>query len=88
MSEEIKKVEEETTPIAEKSKVEEAVKPAKAPKSKVEEAEYVCPLTVNYKELEEALKGKSITDYVGDKLPKEQVEAIEADFKIYQSKNK
>ena len=45
--------------------------------------EYVCPLSVNYKELEILLNSKSITDYVGNKLPEDEVKRIEADYKLY-----
>lgn len=54
---------------------------SKANLSKKEE--YVCPLTVNYKELEALLNGKDLKSYVGDKLPKEEIERIETDYKIY-----
>jgi len=54
---------------------------------KVEEVEdgYICPLTVNYKELETLLNGKTIAEYIGKNLPENEVKRIEADFKIYQS---
>lgn len=46
---------------------------------------YVCPLSVNYAELEAILSplGESVTDYVGDRLPEDEVKRIEKDFKIY-----
>ena len=80
------------TPIIEVVKIEEVVlltPKAKAvtPKAKavVEEVEYICPLTVNYKELETLLNGKTISDYIGKNLPENEVKRIEEDFKIYQS---
>ena len=44
---------------------------------------YVCPLTVNYVELEALLAGKSIADYIGKNLPENEVKRIENDYKIY-----
>ena len=54
----------------------------------VEENGYVCPLTINYVELEKLLDGKTLKEYVGDNLPKEEVERIETDFAIYKSNKK
>lgn len=54
-------------------------------KLKAEEVQYVCPLTVNYIELEKLLNGKTIAEYVGKNLPENEVKRIEEDFKIYQS---
>lgn len=53
-----------------------------------EENGYVCPLTINYVELEKLLDGKTIKEYVGDNLPKEEVKRIETDFAIYKSNKK
>ena len=53
-----------------------------------EENGYVCPLTINYVELEKLLDGKTLKEYVGDNLPKEEVERIETDFAIYKSNKK
>lgn len=50
--------------------------------------EYVCPLTVNYVELEALLEGKTIAEYIGDKLPAEEVERIAVDFNIYKQNKK
>lgn len=50
--------------------------------------EYVCPLTVNYVELEALIGDKTIAEYVGDNLPKEEVERIEIDFAIYKQNKK
>ena len=46
---------------------------------------YICPLTINYEELEAILAptGGILTDYVGDKLPIDEVQRIERDFGIY-----
>ena len=46
---------------------------------------YVCPLDVTYDELEAILAptGGTLTDYVGDKLPQEELERIENDFGLY-----
>lgn len=46
---------------------------------------YVCPLDVAYDELEAILAqtGGTLTDYVGDKLPQEEVQRIENDFGLY-----
>ena len=46
---------------------------------------YVCPLDVTYHELEAILApaGGTLTDYVGDKLPQEELERIENDFGLY-----
>lgn len=51
--------------------------------SKQNSKEYICPLKVNYKELETILAGKKLAEYVGDKLPKDEVKRIERDFEIY-----
>ena len=53
--------------------------------AKSKKSDYVCPLTITYVELEKLLNGKSIAEYVGKNLPKEEIERIEEDFKIYQS---
>lgn len=55
--------------------------------SKVEskKAEYVCPLTISYAELEKLLNGKTISEYIGKNLPENEVKRIDEDFKIYQS---
>lgn len=45
--------------------------------------DYICPLSVNYEELESILSGKDLTEYVGNNLSKEEVERIEQDYKIY-----
>lgn len=52
--------------------------------------DYVCPLSVNYAELEAILSplGESVTDYVGDRLPEEEVKRIETDFEIYLTNKK
>lgn len=60
-------------------------------KKSKQETTYICPLSVNYDELEAILAplGESLTDYVGNRLPKEEVERIENDFEIYlTNKNK
>jgi len=49
----------------------------------LKDGDYTCPLSVNYEELESILSGKDLTEYVGDNLPKEEVERIEKDYKIY-----
>lgn len=53
-----------------------------------ETKEYVCPLTVNYIELEALIGNKTIAEYIGDKLPAEEVERIEIDFAIYKQNKK
>lgn len=50
--------------------------------------EYVCPLTVNYVELEALLEGKTIAEYIGDRMEKEEVERISIDFNIYKQNKK
>lgn len=50
---------------------------------KLKEGDYICPLSVNYEELESILSGKNLTEYIGNNLPKEEVERIEKDYKIY-----
>lgn len=52
--------------------------------------DYVCPLSINYAELEAILSplGESVTEYVGDRLPEEEVKRIEKDFKIYLTNKK
>ena len=60
-------------------------------KKSKQETPYICPLSVNYDELEAILAplGESLRDYVGNRLPKEEVERIENDFEIYlTNKNK
>lgn len=49
---------------------------------------YVCPLEVSYSELEALIGNKTIAEYVGDKLPAEEVERIEIDFAIYKQNKK
>lgn len=46
---------------------------------------YLCPLDVTYDELEVILAptGGTLTDYVGSRLPQEEVQRIEKDFEIY-----
>ncbi len=51
--------------------------------SKKNDSGYVCPLSVNYKELTELLNGKDVADYIGDKLPEEEVKRIKIDYEIY-----
>jgi len=46
-------------------------------------SDWVSPLDVNYKELESILDGKKLSDYVGDRLPEEEVKRIETDYKLY-----
>ena len=59
-----------------------------AKKEKEVVTDYVCPLTVNYKELEEVLNGQDLAEYIGDNLPKEEVERIVIDFNIYKQNKK
>lgn len=51
---------------------------------------YVCPLDVTYDKLETILEltGGALTDYVGSRLPQEEVQRIEKDFKIYLTNKK
>lgn len=53
--------------------------------SSKKEIDYICPLSINYEELEKILSplGENLTDYVGDRLPEEEVKRIEIDFNIY-----
>lgn len=46
-------------------------------------SDWVSPNDVNYKELEEILDGEELSDYVGDRLPEEEVKRIETDYKLY-----
>jgi len=45
--------------------------------------EWIYPLDVNYKELETILNGEELSDYIGDRLPEEEVKRIETDYKLY-----
>jgi len=45
--------------------------------------EWISPLGVNYKELETILNGEELSDYIGDRLPEEEVKRIETDYKLY-----
>ncbi|MDI3348966.1 hypothetical protein PIGBHMHK_00684 [Mycoplasmopsis arginini] len=45
--------------------------------------EWISPLDVNYKELETILNGEELSDYIGDRLPEEEVKRIETDYKLY-----
>lgn len=49
----------------------------------VESDGWVSPLDVNYKELETILDGKELAEYVGNKLPDDEVKRIETDYKLY-----
>ena len=52
----------------------------------IEEAklsDWVSPYDVNYKELETILDGEELSDYVGSRLPEEEVKRIETDYKLY-----
>jgi non-homologous end joining protein Ku len=49
----------------------------------LKDGDYICPLSVNYEELESILSGKDLNKYIGDNLPKEEIERIEKDYKIY-----
>jgi hypothetical protein len=48
--------------------------------------EWVSPLDVNYKELTELLGENSLEDYIGDKLPEEEVKRINTDYQLYLKK--
>lgn len=51
-----------------------------------EEAElsdWISPYDINYKELESILDGEELSDYIGDRLPEEEVKLIEKDYKLY-----
>lgn len=48
-----------------------------------EKKEWISPLEVSYKQLEELLGENSLEDYVGDNLPEEEVKRIKTDFEIY-----
>lgn len=48
-----------------------------------EEADWISPYAVNYKELEEILAGEELSDYVGDRLPEEEVKRINTDYQLY-----
>ena len=51
-----------------------------------EEAElsdWISPYDINYKELETILDGEELSDYIGDRLPEEEVKLIEKDYKLY-----
>lgn len=50
---------------------------------KTETEDWKSPLDVNYKELEVLLGEQSLADYVGDRLPDEEVKRIETDYAIY-----
>lgn len=45
--------------------------------------EWISPYDVNYKELETILNGEELSDYIGDRLPEEEVKRIETDYKLY-----
>ena len=45
--------------------------------------QWISPLDVNYKELTDLLGEDSLEDYVGDKLPEEEVKRINTDYQLY-----
>lgn len=51
--------------------------------AKSKKEDWISPYDVNYKELEVVLDGKELSDYVGDRLPEEEVKRIETDYKLY-----
>lgn len=48
-----------------------------------EVSDWISPYDVNYKELKEILDGEELSDYIGDRLPEEEVKLIEKDYKLY-----
>ena len=81
-----KKAEKEAaaTKLAEETEAQKSVQDTST--EEVEEAElsdWVSPYSVNYKELESILDGEELSDYVGDRLPEEEVKLIEKDYKLY-----
>lgn len=63
------------------TKVAEAILEGEAEEAEL--ADWVSPYDVNYKELEAILDGEKLSDYVGDRLPEEEVKRIETDYKLY-----
>lgn len=49
----------------------------------VEDPDWISPYSVNYAELTELLGDKELSDYVGDRLPEDEVKRIETDYKLY-----
>lgn len=45
--------------------------------------DWVSPYDVNYAELTEILNGEDFADYVGDRLPEEEVKRIKTDYELY-----
>lgn len=46
-------------------------------------SDWISPYDVNYKELKDILDGEELSDYIGDRLPEEEVKLIEKDYKLY-----
>ena len=73
-------------PIPETGTPEETAANLSASAGVIEEAklsDWVSPYDVNYKELETILDGEELSDYVGSRLPEEEVKRIETDYKLY-----
>jgi hypothetical protein len=45
--------------------------------------EWISPLDVNYKELTDLIGENSLEDYIGDRLPEEEVKRINTDYQLY-----
>ena len=69
--------------IAEESKIKADAEKMKAEQDSEAVKEWISPLDVNYKELTELLGENSLDDYIGDKLPEEEVKRINTDYQLY-----